>query len=206
MGQAANPDHPTAGFALIDTLVAMLILAIIAGLMTMFVTQFQAVKRTEDRARMAAELGAASRFLETTLASALPLPFVGDTNRFVLIGGADRVRLVARVPRGFRIASLSEIELGPVSPASGLALRARPRRAGTEDGAAAPSETAINAAVTAVTFSYLGADGVWTEAWEKRELPIAIRFRLVAERRTGGTDTTGMAVLRLAKLQAAQDD
>lgn len=200
VGEGGSGD----GFVLIDTLVALLILAMIAALMTMFVTQFQTVKRIESKARERAELVAATRFLETTLASALPLPLMGNTNGLVLVGGADRVRLVGRLPRGFRTASLRDVELGPASiDEGGLRLRSRARRADTPEA----SDIVIDEAVAAASFAYLGPDGVWADSWENRVLPVAIRFKIsrIPRADSGAQGVSSIAVLRLANPRPQED-
>ncbi len=205
-----DPRHETAtaGFTLVEVLVALILVAVMSSLMVVFIGQAGALVRIDSASEAETEVNAAVRFLETTIANAEPLPLLPSNPDQVhyLQGAVSEIQLNAIQPVGFGTNALRQIAIGlrkPVNTATGtrydLVLANRTRRVQAEDP---KKEVLLLADVTGLSFEYLEntPDGLnWLPTWQSlRRLPLAVRIRLEILRGGKAYSSNGLVRLDLA--------
>lgn len=201
----------TDGFALIDVLVGLAIAGVISSLMTVFLGQARTMMRIKQASDMQMEVDAATRFLETAIANAEPLPLSRSSpdNVIYFSGAADRLQFNGIQAIGFGSSALREIAIG-IERASDqttgdLSIAQKPRR-GTADKVAENQQVQLIGGVTGLKFEYL--DGVagastWSADWvAQRRLPSAVRFTISVARNGTTYSSQGFARLSLSSRQA----
>lgn len=202
------------GFALIDVLVGLALVGVISSMMIVFLGQARTMMRIEKTTQMQMEVDAASRFLETAISGAEPLPLYKSSPEHViyLSGDSARIEFNGVQAIGFRSSALREIAISLGSGdrdgdiGNALAIVQKPRR-GSKTGELVDSEPVrLIAGVTAVKFEYLdGSAGAsfWSEAWSaQRRLPSAVRFTIAVVRDGATYSSSGFARLALANTPA----
>lgn len=205
-----GPLASVEGFALIDVLVGLALIGVITSLMMVFLSQARTMMRIEKATEFQMEIDAASRFLETAISHAEPLPLSRSSPDMVLYlnGDSARIEFNAVQAIGFKSSALREIavSLGDGGQAGGaLAIVQRTRR-GSEPGASTPSEPVrLIGGVSTMKFEYLdsaAAPSSWSPSWKApRRLPAAVRFTLSVLRDGAAYSATGFARLDLANAQ-----
>ncbi|QIA25791.1 general secretion pathway protein GspJ [Mesorhizobium sp. AA22] len=198
------------GFALIDVLVGLAMIGVISSLMIVFLGQARTMIRIEKTTEMQMEVDSASRFLETAISGAEPLPLSKSSpeNVVYLSGDSARIEFNGVQAIGFRSSALREIAISlGIGDSDGqignvLAIVQMPRR-GIETGKLVDSDPVrLIAGVTAVKFEYLdGSAGAtsWSADWSaQRRLPSAVRFTISVARDGATYSSSGFARLALA--------
>lgn len=192
------------GFTLLEMVVAVTILALIAGVVAGAIRLASAsMERGEDEVARMARLKAGIDIVDRVIRSADPTPIpLGDKTSPYFRGEPDRIRLLSLVPaspapgRGFRL-----VCFGPAAGAAhGLAVAdASPFRA---EGAAAWDGTdrarVLLPGADELSFSYSpgpSPDGTWEwrQTWdsaEARGLPGAVRVEFTMPSPTGALKTS----------------
>lgn len=202
---SANPSlpvEPHAGFTLIDVLVGLTVLSTVALLSMGFIAQIGSLKRAEAEMEARAELAAVGMYLNELIASAVPLPAIGDAGEKMppLLGSAERLYLVAVVRTGLSRQTLRgvTIQLAPAGGHDSLVQRNRPRRPGSD---AVPQQVDLLSDVTRLSFSYFGVgDGPnksWRQEWQSREMPEAVRIDIAIRRGANLFSSTTTSRLKL---------
>lgn len=203
---SAAAKRRSAGFGLIEILVAMtltgLVLAALAMVTSKWLPAWQRglgrVQQSELLAlaldRMAADLSAAA-FLPAIPGGAKPL-FQGTAESIVFV----REVLAPGAARGLEIVELAPV---PDGRSSALVRRTAPYAPQAEGGLppfGAPVR--LLRAPFRVTFSYAGRDGAWHEAWRgEEELPRAVRM-VVRDAASGRATAASTAVAIRADVPA----
>ncbi len=188
----AHDRHPAGapgGFTLLELLVALGVLALIAGSVAAGIRLAAAsIERGEAVTREAARLRAAVGIMERAIRSMDPLPIpVEDNTTFYFAGGGKKVRfLTAQPPAAFRwggprLVSFHEIP----GPDGGLAMSTAPpfrlEGAGGWEGTDGPRILVPGAAEVSFTYSEgPSKEGAWEwlPSWDPKEtgrLPAAVR-------------------------------
>ncbi|MER9934326.1 hypothetical protein [Mesorhizobium sp. M0088] len=189
------------GFALIDVLVGMALIGVITSLMMVFLGQARTMVRIEKATEFQMEVDAASRFLETAISHAEPLPLSKSSPDQVLYlnGDAARIEFNAVQAIGFKSSALREIAVS--LGGSALAIVQKTRR-GSAAGASTQSEPVrLLGGVSAIRFEYLdgSAASSWLPNWNTpRRLPAAVRFTVSVMRDGAAYSARGFARLDLA--------
>jgi len=187
------------GFALIDVLVGLAMIGVISALMIVFLGQARTMMRIQKTTEMQMEVDAASRFLETAIGSAEPLPLSQSTPDMVLYlsGTGARIEFNAVQAIGFKSSALREIA---VALGSDLTIVQKIRRGAAKSSGGEPVR--LIAGVSAVRFEYLDASAKipsWSASWSApRRLPAAVRFTISVVRDGATYSSTGFARLDLA--------
>jgi prepilin-type N-terminal cleavage/methylation domain-containing protein len=175
----------SAGFTLIEMLVALTLLALLA---TGIVTTFRLGQRTygqlvENR-RGDLEVVTAQRFLRQALESAYPFALGAGQTRFGLEGAPDRVEVTAMSPQAVALGHYRyALFLRPREDRGfDLVVRSDVDRHGFANERAAGEEVLIER-VASVRWSYLGAARgarrpEWQTRWEQRKVPALIRLEV----------------------------
>jgi len=197
------------GFALIDVLVGLALVGVISSLMIVFLGQARSMMRIGKATEMQMEVDAASRFLETAISHAEPLPLSASSpeNVIYLSGDGGRIEFNGVQPIGFRSAALREITISLASGDQGgndLSVVQKPRRGNKDTDPNHSEPVRLIAGVTTLKFEYLdGSNGTsqWLAAWTaKRRLPAAVRFTISVVRDGAAYSSDGLARLGLADL------
>lgn len=193
-----------AGFALIDVLVGLALIGVITSLMMVFLGQARTMMRIEKATEFQMEVDAASRFLETAISHAEPLPLSKSSPEqvFYLSGDAARIEFNAVQAIGFKSSALREIAVSLGDGGGALAIVQKARRGG-KPGASVPGEPVrLIGGVSAMKFEYLDstlASPSWLPGWNApRRLPAAVRFTLSVVRDGAAYSSRGFARLDLA--------
>lgn len=208
-GVDAHPgaSAPVAGFALIDVLVGLALIGVITSLMMVFLGQARTMMRIEKATEFQMEVDAASRFLETAISHAEPLPLSKSSPDQVLYlsGDGARVEFNAVQAIGFKSTALREITVslgngGQTGPA--LAIVQKTRRGGKAGATVSSEPVRLIGGVSAMKFEYLDnalAPPSWLPGWNApRQLPAAVRFTLSVVRDGAAYSSRGFARLDLA--------
>lgn len=200
-------DASAAGFALIDVLVGLAMIGVITSLMMVFLGQARTMMRIEKATEVQMEADAASRFLETAISHAEPLPLSKSSPDRVLYFSGDGARIEFNAVQaiGFKSSALREIA---VSLADGgqtgaaLAIVQKTRRGGKPGASVSSEPVRLVGGVSAMKFEYLDdtlASPSWLPAWNaQRRLPAAVRFTLSVVRDGAAYSSSGFARLDLA--------
>ena len=200
-GRRPKSSASVEGFALIDVLVGLAMIGVISALMIVFLGQARTMMRIQKTAEMQMEVDAASRFLETAIGSAEPLPLSQSTPDMVLYlsGTGARIESNAVQAIGFKSSALREIA---VSLGSDLTIVQKIRRGSDAANSTGGEPVRLIAGVSAVRFEYLDASATvpsWSATWaEPRRLPAAVRFTISVVRDGATYSSTGFARLDLA--------
>lgn len=206
-----EPGHgsPEAGFSLVDMLVALTLLAVMAGLMASFVGQFRTISRLQQEAEARAELEAVLAYLQETIGSAMSLPLVHSpvARRTPFEGTASGLQFVAVARQGVQSFGLRETEVALRGEGDTKTLLQifHPRR--LDEGARAAAAVRVELArdIRAIAFSYLSyerttSEPVWSDEWKNQgRLPAAVRITLTAARAGKGMSVEGEALLKLSE-------
>lgn len=209
------PDNQRAGFTLIDMLVALILLAVMSGLMAAFIGQFRTMKRIQTNLSAQMELDALVGYLETSIGGAMPLTLVKDyvEQRISFEGGPSELQFVTIARQGALSFGLREtrISLKGGEPLKTLVQDFAPRRVDQAIRIAATSSVDLAGNLSALKFQYLSYDMAthspsWNDNWSARAgLPAAVRITLAAERNGKTMTATGQAILKLAGSTPAID-
>jgi len=188
-------DNGSDGFTLLEVLIALGVLAIMAALMSGFLSQLGAVSRLEATVRTQTRLDAATNHVSRLLENARPIRLLDaepDEQRF-MDGLADSVRVTVVTRQGISALALRDIRIFHDPTNGSLYQTVSPRRlVGGAPNLSAMTTTLITDNVSSVAFSYAGGSA-WDSAFtEEKTLPDAIRIELKAER--GGRTITSAAI------------
>lgn len=208
-----SPPGPTAsveGFALIDVLVGLALIGVITSLMMVFLSQARTMMRIEKATEFQMEVDAASRFLETAISHAEPLPLSKSSPDMVLYLNGDNARIEFSAVQaiGFKSTALREIavSLGDGGQAGGVLAIVQKTRRGSGSNASTPGvPVRLIGGVSAMKFEYLdgaAAASSWSPSWTvPRRLPAAVRFTISVLRDGAAYSARGFARLDLANAQ-----
>ncbi|WP_246094001.1 MULTISPECIES: general secretion pathway protein GspJ [Mesorhizobium] len=195
------------GFALIDVLVGLALIGVITSLTMVFLGQARTMLRIEKATEFQMEVDAASRFLETAISHAEPLPLSKSSPDQVLYldGDGARIEFSAVQAIGFQSSALRETAVSLGQAGGALAIVQKTRR-GSDPGASTQSEPVrLIGGVNAVKFEYLDgstAASSWLPSWNApRRLPAAVRFTVSVLRDGAAYSARGFARLDLANAQ-----
>ncbi|MER8615164.1 hypothetical protein [Mesorhizobium sp. M1136] len=190
-------------------LVGLALVGVISSLMIVFLGQARTMMRIEKATEMQMEVDAASRFLETAISRAEPLPLSKSSPEHViyLSGESTRIEFNGIQAIGFRSAALREIVVSLGSEAEDILTIVQKPRRGNETGKSAENQSVrLIAGVTAIKFEYLdGSPGasLWSDTWSaQRRLPAAVQFTISVDRDGAAYSSAGFARLDLADHQA----
>ncbi|QND68650.1 general secretion pathway protein GspJ [Mesorhizobium loti] len=201
---SSGPAALVEGFALIDVLVGLALIGVITSLMMVFLGQARTMVRIEKATEFQMEVDAASRFLETAISHAEPLPLSKSSPDQVLYldGDSARIEFNAVQAIGFKSSALREIAVS--LGGSALAIVQKTRR-GSGAGTSTQSEPVrLLGGVSAIRFEYLdgSAASSWVPSWNApRRLPAAVRFTVSVLRDGAAYSAKGFARLDLANAQ-----
>jgi type II secretory pathway component PulJ len=197
------------GFSLIDMLVALVLLAIISGLMLAFIGQFRVLQRLRTDISAKMELDALTGYLQDTIGGAMPLPFLDNQpdTRFVFEGTKSRLRFTTIARQGVQSFGLREtaLALEGQGDRQTLVQDFYPRRLDEQERTAATATIELAANITTLKFEYLSYDAktrapIWSEDWLARNgLPAAVRFDFTSQRNGKVLQSSGQAVVNLAE-------
>ncbi|MER9683897.1 type II secretion system protein GspJ [Mesorhizobium sp. M0184] len=177
--------------------------------MIVFLGQARTMMRIEKATEMQMEVDAASRFLETAISRAEPLPLSKSSpeNVIYLSGEPGRIEFNGVQAIGFRSSVLREITVSLGSEAEDiLTIVQKPRRGSDSSRSTENQSVRLIAGVTAIKFEYLdGSPGasLWSNTWSaQRRLPAAVRFTISVDRDGATYSSAGFARLELADTQA----
>ncbi|MDI4666031.1 prepilin-type N-terminal cleavage/methylation domain-containing protein [Xanthobacter autotrophicus] len=205
MSRAFPQRASTAGFSLVEVLVALTLTGLVLSALAMLTGQWlpnwqRGLARVEASEvialavdRMAADL-AAAEFVPASLTAKGPL-FAGTASSVVFV----RTALGPNARPGLEIVELSE------AGGSGLARRTAPFAPRPADAGLPPfgAPVPLVGASYRVSFSYAGRDGVWRDGWTgAATLPRAVRM-VIRDARTGRALDASSAVAIRAELPAA---
>ncbi|MFC3324694.1 hypothetical protein [Mesorhizobium cantuariense] len=197
-----GPSASVEGFALIDVLVGLALIGVITSLMMVILGQARTMVRIEKATEFQMEVDAASRFLETAISHAEPLPLSKSSPDQVLYldGDGARIEFNAVQAIGFKSSALREIAVS--LGGSALAIVQKTRR-GSGAGASTQSQPVrLLGGVSAMKFEYLDgstAASPWLPSWNaSRRLPAAVRFTVSVLRDGAAYSAKGFARLDLA--------
>ena len=184
------------GMVLVEVLVALALVAVMAGAMAGYVGQLRRIAGLERETAALGELAAAAQLVQRSLTGArqLPLARAGSDNQLAFEGDATSLRFTAVTRSGFRALALREIGLATADLAGRRALveTVRLRRADSPR-----AETFLVAdPVSSVRFEYLDADGTVLAAWRGPTLPAGVRVTLTRVL-TSGRPLTVQTLARL---------
>jgi general secretion pathway protein J len=207
-GRGLRPPGTTGGFTLLELIVSLVILAIIAGSVTVGIRLASAsIERGEAVAREAARLRAAVGVMERAIRSLDPLPIpVGDNTGVYFAGEGKRIRFLTSLPPasiragGPWLISFFEHPDPPGGLAMAIAAPFRP--GGAENWEGTEGARVLVPGASEVAFTYSGGpteDGAWewSPSWDMNEagrLPAAVRAEFTAPAE-GGTRKTAFVVL-----------
>ena len=205
-----GPSVSVEGFALIDVLVGLALIGVITSLMMVFLSQARTMVRIEKATEFQMEVDAASRFLETAISHAEPLPLSKSSPDMVLYlnGDSARIEFNAVQAIGFKSSALREIavSLGDGGQAGGALAIVQKTRRGSGAGTSMQSQPVrLIGGVSAMKFEYLdgsAAASSWSPSWNvPRRLPAAVRFTISVLRDGAAYSARGFARLDLANAQ-----
>ncbi|MDN2581679.1 hypothetical protein [Aquibium sp. ELW1220] len=195
------------GFALVELLVSLALVATMAALIALFIGQLRGFSATAERLAVAREAQAVSAYVEGLLERAKPLPLLSGrpAERRFLVGTATDVRFSAIARTGHQRQSLREVEIATTDAEVGAAISQvlRPRRFGVPvRGIAVQTETLLPAQAR-IRFRYLGwrgAEDVWSDDWnELAALPRAISIIVTLQRDGRTYEARSLAILHLSR-------
>lgn len=201
------PSPQSEGFALVDMLVGLTMIGVISALMMSFLSQARTIMRIEKSTELQMEVEAVSRFLETAISGAEPLPLSGSPTDQVLYlaGDSSRIGFNAVQAIGFNSSALREIaiSLGDGDRADGaLAVVQKTRRGGERDTFTQSDPVRLIGDVSAIKFEYLDSmtsPASWLPSWNApQRLPAAVRFSISVLRDGTTYSAKGFARLDLA--------
>jgi general secretion pathway protein J len=203
----------TDGFALIDMLVALALVAVISSLMIVFLSQARSIIRITNATEVQTEIDAAANFLEGLISAAEPLPLQlsSQGNTLLLSGSHQRLELVGVQATGFGSSALRQIALfadkqdGEVD--NDLMLELLPRRIRSANTTSDAEHIIVLSGDTRVEFEYLDGTALpskWSTEWTvQKRLPAAIRFKIAVVRDGVSYSSNGLARLALASVEQA---
>ncbi|MER9560104.1 hypothetical protein [Mesorhizobium sp. M0323] len=192
-------------------LVGLALVGVISSLMIVFLGQARTIMRIEKATEMQMEVDAASRFLETAISRAEPLPLSKSSpdNVIYLSGESTRIEFNGIQAIGFSSSALREIAIslgGEDQAEDTLTIVQKPRRGSETSNSSDSQSVRLIAGVTAIKFEYLdGSPGasLWSDSWSaQRRLPAAVRFTISVDRDGAAYSSAGFARLELADRQA----
>ncbi len=198
---AFRDNRKTQGFLLIEMLIALSVIAIMAGLMSRFLGQLGAISRLEAEITLQSELDAGASYLRKILSDAKPVRLLDaepDTNP-MMEGKSGSIRFATITRQGLHALALRDVHLFVSRGQNGNRLlhTVTPRRIANGKMIAPASAISILENIDSLELEY-GKSGVWSASWgSDGELPEAIRLRIT--RNTGKKTITAAAVARIAK-------
>ena len=195
------------GFALVELLVSMALIATMASLMALFLGQLRSFDVAAERLAVAREARVVSDYVEKIIERAIPLPLMSDdpAERRFLVGTGSSVRFAAIARTGYDRQSLREVEIATTEYGGELAIDQvlRPRRFGLPMREIEPRSEALLPARSAIRFRYRGwseAEAAWSDEWsELAALPKAISIIVTMERDGRTYEAETLAILHLSQ-------
>ena len=185
----AQPDKAKTGagsdgFTLLEVLVGLAVLAIMAALMSSFLSQLGSVSRLEANVRAQTRLDAAANHVGQQLKNMRPIRLLDaePDQQFYIDGKTDSVRVTIVTRQGISALALRDMRIFFDPADGGLYQTISPRRlVGGAPDLSAATTTKITGNISALRFSY--ADGAaWDPAFSgDGELPDAVRVEVSAE-------------------------
>lgn len=182
MSALASSRRRSAGFSLIEILVAMTLTGLVLAAIAMVTAKWlPAWQRGLGRVQQSELVALALDRMAADLSAAAVLPVVRGGAKPLFDGSAERVVFVREVLAPGAARGLEIVELAPVPDGRGVAMvrRTAPYAPQAEAGGLPPFGASVRLLrpPTRVSFSYAGRDGVWHEAWRgEEELPRAVRM------------------------------
>jgi general secretion pathway protein J len=182
-----RPDHGSAGFTLLEALVATLLMTFIFAALAAVTAQwlpswnrgFMAVQRVEITAtgldRLADDL-AAAEFVSATATSNAPF-FDGQELSVIFV----RSKLEPNAGRGLEVVRIAEIgdDAGPTLVRSTAPLPTGPNQSPDLRGLEFANPVVVMRPPYRVSFEYSGPDRVWHDSWRgQTQLPGAVRIKV----------------------------
>ncbi|WP_296581074.1 type II secretion system protein J [Xanthobacter sp.] len=179
MSAIASSRRRSAGFSLIEILVAMTLTGLVLAAIAMVTAKWlPAWQRGLGRVQQSELVALALDRMAADLAAAAFLPVVRGGAKPLFDGSAERVVFVREVLAPGAARGLEIVELAPVPEGRGVAMVRRTAPYATQaEGSLPPFGAPVRLLrpPTRVTFSYAGRDGAWHEAWRgEEELPRAV--------------------------------
>ena len=189
----------SAGFTLVEVLVALGVLAIMAALMSGFLSQLGAVSRLEANVRSQTRLDSAANYVSGLLENARPIRLLDaapDQQQYIE-GRKDSVRVSIVTRQGISALALRDVRIFFDPADGGLYQSVAPRRlVGGAPDLSGMTTTLITPDIAGVSFSY--ADGVaWDEEYTvEQRLPDAIRIVLSTEHNGRTITSSAIAAIK----------
>lgn len=198
MSALASSRRRSAGFSLIEILVAMTLTGLVLAAIAMVTAKWlPAWQRGLGRVQQSELVALALDRMAADLAAAAFLPAVRGGAKPLFDGSADRVIFVREVLAPGASRGLEIVELVPVPDGRGSAMvRRTAPYAPQADGALPPFGAPVRLLrpPVSVSFSYAGRDGVWHDVWRgEEELPRAVRMVV----REGGRATAASTAVTI---------
>ncbi|MCL8384906.1 PulJ/GspJ family protein [Xanthobacter aminoxidans] len=198
MSAIASSRRRSAGFSLIEILVAMTLTGLVLAAIAMVTAKWlPAWQRGLGRVQQSELVALALDRMAADLAAAAFLPVVRGGAKPLFDGSAERVVFVREVLAPGAARGLEIVELAPVPDGRGVAMvRRTAPYAPQAEGSLPPFGAAVRLLrpPTRVTFSYAGRDGVWHDVWRgEEELPRAVRMVV----REGGRATAASTAVSI---------
>ncbi len=200
--QHAAPRARSAGFSLVEVLVALALTGLVMGALAMVTRAWLPNwKRGLDRVQQSELVALAVDRMAADLAAAEFVPADTKTPRPLFRGTPGTVTFVRTALGPNARPGLEIVELAPSGegPDADFARRAAPYVPRPPDGDAAafgPSALLLKAPLR-VLFSYAGRDGAWRESWlAVEELPRAVRIAILDGRSGRALDLSTAVVIR----------
>ncbi len=198
MSALASSRRRSAGFSLIEILVAMTLTGLVLAAIAMVTAKWlPAWQRGLGRVQQSELVALALDRMAADLAAAAFLPAVRGGAKPLFDGSGERVIFVREVLAPGAARGLEIVELAPVPDGRGSAMvRRSAPYAPQADGALPPFGAPVRLLrpPVTVTFSYAGRDGAWHEAWRgEEELPRWVRMVV----REGGRATAASTAVTI---------
>lgn len=199
--------HGQDGFALVELLVSLALIATMAALMTLFFGQLRGFGVAAERLVEAREAQVVSDYVEAILARAMPLALMSDdpAERRYLVGTSSSLRFSAIARTGYKRRSLREVDIRTTDARGGPAVEQvlRPRRFGRPAQDIELRVETLLPSHSAIRFRYLGwrgdEDG-WSDEWsELAALPKAISIVVTMQREGTTYEAESLAILDLSR-------
>lgn len=195
------------GFALVELLVSLALVATMAALIALFIGQLRGFSATAERLAVAREAQVVAAYVEEVLEGAKPLPLMSDrpAERRFLVGTATGIRFSAVARTGHQRRSLREVEIATTDAAGGQAIGQvlRPRRFGVPLHDIAVQTETLLPAQARIRFRYLGwreAEDDWSDDWsELAALPRAISITVTLQRDGRTYEAEALAILPFSR-------
>jgi prepilin-type N-terminal cleavage/methylation domain-containing protein len=211
---SASPDSPSSrepdgedGFALVELLVSLALVATMAALIALFIGQLRGFGAAAERLAVAREAQVVSDYVEGLAERAIPLALMSDdpAERRYLVGTASSVRFAAIARTGYQRQSLREVEIATTGATGGPAIGQvlRPRRFGVPTHEITVQTETLLPSRARIRFRYLSrreGEDAWSDEWQELgALPKAISIIVTMEREGKTFEAESLAILHLSR-------